>query len=748
MSSEVNPPPGQHNANTLSNFQPLAPTLSPSRRLQHISTPNGSSASFAHVVAKQWRADVASNRITWAVVGTDVEAIFLYRDLVINAMADIPESSINRQSVILLERAEDCATLRQPGQLVVMPYSHLRELLFLGLFVGIPLVSWVGTLGGPTIVMDFNWGKVTFDMAFSCSLIAKYVNASSNERTNVFMACTVSDNTTTYFGEVNQHIKVQQVMTPFDAHDVKLRFHQENKPLLATILGTVDEPRKREGRFILAMDGDESPENIMPQSLSSLDFTSTGELEFLLLDPGMSYVGCIGNLRGVIIRPYTSVGWTMCDGQPARCYPYRIARSQAEIHFYTRYMHEFVEPEAVIMQNEEQFNTLPAVCDSPAHTVDLAALLICCKLLWPRTAIAKVPVYLPRDKQGLLNQVQILGMKGILATSSGKSTPLDQPELSMLDTKTVLTTTGKIAATLSASTMNRPHSAHLLAQLLDPDGPDAALSPTSEAVVSAIVSLAAVTESVSGATIINEAITLQKDEKGDDEWYNTELYGVGAGEAWRGPIWLALAIWQRLRTDHTWRAPFDNYDEVVHDLRLFLNNGELLVNLSLSYYWDTVYLTAVEAAHARGLDWSNLSDTARLTDEEMLAVEKALVRAYLEKIAYVTDTGDGFAEATHLLTGREMRRPFDSQARQIWWSECQMRTALMSRDGSSTYVFFIYTHMRYGKDEAFGDVAPIPLDNTYVSAMAVESVLAEAGKLELMPGHHRGGTSRGSQRGT
>lgn len=729
--------------NSLSNFQPLAPTLSPSHRLQHISTPNGSSASFAHIVAKQWRADVACGRKTWAVVGTNDEARFLYKDLVACAVADTPESSINRESLILSTRAEDCTKRREPGQLVVMPYSQLRELLFLGLFVDLPLVSWIGTLGGPTIVMDFNWGKVTFDMAFSCSLIAKYVKASRNKRTNIFMACTVSDNTTTYFGEVNQHIKVQQLMTPFDSNVVKLTFCGQHKSRESTLTQSGTEDELRGARYLLVADEHQLPGGIVPQSLNSLNSTNTEEVEFPLLNRGMSYVGCISNLIGVVVWPFTSAAWVVCEGQPTRCHhPYRTARSQAEIHYYTRYMHELVEPEAVIMQTEEQFNNLPATCDtSPAHTVDLTDLLIRCKLLWPRTAISKLPVYLPQDKQALASQVQILAMKGILEAASGMSTPLGHSELSILDTKTVLTTTGKTTASFLWSTIKSPHSAHLLAQLLDQDSPDPALSQTSEAVVNTILSLVAVTESSHGATNIHEAIVLQKDAKGDDEWYNTELHGVGAGEAWRGPIWLALSIWQRLRVDRKWRVPVEVYDEEIHNFRLSLNNGELFVYRSLTYEWDTAFDTAVDAAHARGLDWPDLSDTARLTDEEMIAVEKTLVRAYLDKVIYVTETSDGLFEATHLLTGREMRRPFDSQARQIRWSECQRRTALMSRDGSSANVFFIYTHLRYGKDKILGDVAPIPLDNTYVSFMSVESVLAEAGKLELMPGRRDGGTS-------
>lgn len=736
---------GQHTHTTLEHFRPLAPTMSASHRLQHISTPNGSSASFAHVVANQWRLDVASNRKTWAVVGTDVEAGFLYRDLVANAAADTSESSINRDSVILSTRAGDCATYRRPGQLVLIRFSHLRELLFLGFFVNQPLLSWIGNLGGPTVVMDFNWGKVTFDMAFSCSIIAKYVKTSINKRTNVFMACTVSNNTRTYFGDVNQHIQVQRVMTPFDAHAVKLRFFENKSPResLAKSPGTGNGHIESRRRVLLVMDGYELPDDIMPQSLDNLDLVSNGELEFPLLDVGMSYVGDISNLRGVIIWPYTSAGWEMCEGQPTRCSDlHRMARSQAEVYYYSRYMHDTVDAEAAIMQTEEEFNiNLPAICYTPpAHTVDLNALLICCKLVWPSTAIDKLPVYLSKDKQTLASQVQILVMKGILETSLGKSGPLDHSELSILDRKTALTNTGKTTAALSVSTIESPHSAHLLAQLLDPISPDSALSQRSEGVVNAILSLAVVTESLDGVTRINEVVALQKDLRGDDEWYNTELDGVGAWEVWRGPIWLALAIWQKLRVNYLWRVPFADYDEEVHDHCLTLNNGELHVYPYRTYEWDTAFETIVDAAHARGLDMPDLSDTARLTAEEMFAVEKALVRAYLDKLIYLTDPGDGLIDAFHLLTGRNISRPFASQEIQIQWSECQRRTTLMSRDGSSANVFFIYTHMRYGMDETLGEVAPIPLDMTYVSYTAVEIVLEEAGKLELMPGCRQEGT--------
>lgn len=350
-------------------------------------------------------------------------------------------------------------------------------------------------------------------------------------------------------------------------------------------------------------------------------------------------------------------------------------------------------------------------------------------------------MYLPQDKQNLANQLQSFVMKGLLEIAPWESTPLDESGLSILDTKTVLTTTGKTIATLSVRTLDSTHSAHLLAQLLDPDGSDTALSQTSEAVVNAVLSLVAVTESLYGATTINDTIVLQKDARGDREWYGTELHGVGTWEAWRGPICLALSIWQNVRAECPWRASFRPMAGQNQNNRVRLNNGELLVYLSLTLDWDTAFETAAAAARARGLDVPELSNTARLTADEMLAVEKALVRAYLDKIIYVTEIGVSTFKAKHLLSGRKILRPLDSQARQVWWAKCQAHTALLSRESPCAKPFFIYTHMRYEKDEMLGDVGPIPLDVTYVSPTAVELVLEEAGKLELMPGRREEGAS-------
>lgn len=742
MSSTTDPPPRQHAQDTLQHFQPLSPTGQPdstSQRLQHISTPNGSSASFGYIVAKQWRADIANHRNTWAVVGTPLEAELLHKDIVTGAPADTP--GITSESMVISGHAGDRVGLSRSGDLVIMPFSHLKEFLFRGLFAGPALSSWVDRLGGPTIVMNFNWGNTTFDMALSCSLVAKYIRVNINETSNVIMACTVSDNTTTYFGEMPEHMTIQRVMTPFDAHHVSLQFTDIHGAIPAQP-GTEDQSEERRGRLLLIMDTEDRqhlPNDLRPRSLDSTELTSIWATEHIAVDQGMSYVGCVGNLSDVLICPYTS-GWRVSEGQPVFCgYPHRIARSQAEVHYRSRYIHEtFLNPRHFVMQAEEDFNTLlPALCEtSPAHTVDLTAVLICCKLLWPRTAMAEVPVCMPQDTQLLAEHLDSLVMKGILEATHDDITPSTESELSILDTKTSLTIVGRTTALSLVESFQSPHSAHLLAQLLDPNGPDSALSPTSEAVVNAILSLIAVTETYNGATFLNEIICLGDLNKGPEAWYNAELHGVGAGEAWRGPIWLALAIWQRLRSDSAWRDSEDSYDgEDAGNHYLALNQGKITVHIPSTFDWDRAFESAVDAAKTRGINPPDLADEARLTAEEMLAVEKALVRAYLDKLICVTEAGFWSFGADHLLSGREISRPTGSQMTQVWWRECQARDHPSVQTPAGLSVFCIYTYMTYEYDMYEEDVEPIPADVTYVSRRAVQLVLEEVGMSELMPKH-------------
>lgn len=448
----------------------------------------------------------------------------------------------------------------------------------------------------------------------------------------------------------------------------------------------------------------------------------------------MSYVGCVGNLSDVLVYPWTS-GWEMREGQPVFCgYPHGVGRTQEEVRYRSRHIHDtFPNPRSFVILEEEKFTELPALSERiPAHTVDLAAMLVCSKLLWPRTTIYEVPASMPQNRELLMDQLNILVMKGILEVTPDDSTLPAESEQSILTMKTSLSTMGRTTARFLVQSFVSPHSAHLLGQLLDPDMPDSALSPTSEAVVNAILSLIAVTETCDGVSSLNKAIDLWDLGRGPKAWYSEELRGIGAGQAWRGPIWLALAIWQRLRSDPTWRDEEDLYDDGNdNDHYLTLNKGQIAVHLPSTFDWDRAFQSAVDAAKTHGLNPPELSDTAHLTDEEMLAVEKALIRAYLDKLICVRDAAYWSFEAHNVLSGRNIERPSGSQATQVWWLECQRQDYPLDEFPIGQTVFAIYTHMTEG-EEMMGHVGAIPADVTYVSGRAVQLVLDEVGMSELI----------------
>lgn len=112
---------------------------------------------------------------------------------------------------------------------------------------------------------------------------------------------------------------------------------------------------------------------------------------------------------------------------------------------------------------------------------------------------------------------------------------------------------------------------------------------------------------------------------------------------------------------------------------------------------------------------------ARLTADEVLAVEKAVLRAYLDKIICVKDPGYWDFRAWDLMSGQDVGRPLDCQMSQLWLNDCQDRDALPSRE-TQPVIFCIYT---YAMHEAGG--MPIPADHTHVSFSAVEIVPEEGG---------------------
>lgn len=170
--------------NMIENFEPLKPEVmetttaaanTASQRLQRIHITTGCMGAFGYVVAKQWRADSAVDRETWAVVNTELECDVLSQGLISGDASDVPGLAIDSKRIDMINEAKDCENAGQ-GQLRIMRFSTLWEFLrrcYLQRW------RWELKFGSPTIVMNFGWGNTDSDMALSCLGVTKLIEQNS-----------------------------------------------------------------------------------------------------------------------------------------------------------------------------------------------------------------------------------------------------------------------------------------------------------------------------------------------------------------------------------------------------------------------------------------------------------------------------------------------------------------------------------------------------------------------------------------
>ncbi|KKY33676.1 hypothetical protein UCDDA912_g06386 [Diaporthe ampelina] len=154
-------------------FRPLVPTgdmKSTSQRLQNIFETNGSPSSFGYVVSKQWRADSVADRSTWAVVGTAMEAKLLEQGLFHGLAADVTGGPVDSQFVAAPESNEALAG----AGIVIMTFDPLVETLSQHFRPGEGW-EWDAAFGSPTVVMNFAWGNMSFEMALACLFLASLI---------------------------------------------------------------------------------------------------------------------------------------------------------------------------------------------------------------------------------------------------------------------------------------------------------------------------------------------------------------------------------------------------------------------------------------------------------------------------------------------------------------------------------------------------------------------------------------------
>ncbi|KAK7747274.1 hypothetical protein SLS53_001527 [Cytospora paraplurivora] len=643
--------PSSKGPNMIENFEPLKPEVTEtiaaaanraSRRLQHIHINTGRMDAFGYVVSKQWRADSAANRETWAVVRSGLECEILSQGLVSGDASDVPGLAIDQKRIEMVEEAKECENAGL-GQLRILQFSTLREFLMQRY---LQRWRWEVNSGSPTIVMNFGWGNTDADMAFSCLGVTKLVEQNTGTSRTI-MAGIVSSGKLNPFGNGQRwrSIRTQNVDIRSPAWRVKGimqptatvgcderlalvadRIYELGKKIHSgederkRILLVMDKPEL--GTVCETLNSHESSGRISINIISSPSDLGPLHDENIALVEGASYIGRVSNVSDIMVYPYTSA----------------FIREHDQTVFGAG-----VNPEIHFLALKDECNKLPLEDEtSLAHTEHLPQSLHSACLLG-RLMVKKVRYH--------------------------------------------------VGLTLES------------------------------AVIDAIYAIAAVTETTRGLTNLQRAIALvDKGNTGPRKWYTRSLLGVGADQVHRGPIWLAVAIWQRFRYDTNWRGDWRAFEEAITSRKdeLYLNAEHIFVSRYSSLDWDAAF-ERIKGFKVLGMIPPELRGNSRLTRQALLAVDRAMVFAFLDKIVCV-QPGDEFL-AWDLVSRRKVAEPVDYQWGQVWLDDCLQSDAI---EGEKPPVaFFVYTCLL--REETRDGIAWRPFDMTYVSFKAVYDVLVEVG---------------------
>ncbi|KAG8166206.1 hypothetical protein KVR01_004758 [Diaporthe batatas] len=283
-----------------------------------------------------------------------------------------------------------------------------------------------------------------------------------------------------------------------------------------------------------------------------------------------------------------------------------------------------------------------------------------------------------------------------------------------------LTPLGRTTAVVLMKGVRSLHSAHLLAQLLDTEQETQALNKTSSPVVEAILALSVLTEvNASDITTLFPCIKVEDWSRGDMAWYDNKFRGISKRVVGRGPLWLAVGLWHILMTDNSLRGPLSH-----------LNEASISIHVEKTTQWD-LRLSKLSKICTTLLDMDKVDGLglSPLTDEEFMAVEVALVRAFMDRIVVVeyheavnAEGARGWKyQAWDLASGQSLGMPPLSQNFHVWWDYCH-RIEETAAGEKSPVIFCVYSFLIYciqSVDDGSSPKVRAPLDATYVSGRAV-----------------------------
>ncbi|KAJ4417885.1 hypothetical protein N0V82_005942 [Gnomoniopsis sp. IMI 355080] len=152
------------------------------------------------------------------------------------------------------------------------------------------------------------------------------------------------------------------------------------------------------------------------------------------------------------------------------------------------------------------------------------------------------------------------------------------------------------------------------------------------------------------------------------------------------------------------------------------------VDLLKSFGWDDALDAAATGCGFTRQEMGLIGDELHsLSRSDLLYVEKAMVRALLDKLAWVMyPRQDGLPFAYDLFSHRELQEPEDDSLRILDPERCmQDKTVEPPSEDDPSEFFCVYTGIQRRETEQ-GVLQWVPSNVTYVSARAVREALEEA----------------------
>lgn len=675
---------------------------------------------MVHVVAAQSEADRARGRDTVVLVESALEAELLQADLEKEGLlveeigTPVPESDVSRGRLSIMV----------PEKVV----NHFVHAFCCAVGSDLPL----GYNDRTTVMVNLGWGNVSFKMASCLIVLVRMIDKPPRADQCEMIVCALRDGDTS----VHTHPS-DQVLVIDDADRVLARptieWHslKDHKQDLKRIFeGASGRSIILSNVFLLGEALDRPHEKVCDA------FANFGPLadpavalrrgegvagqEHILVHEDMAYLGPMAGIQNVLVHPYTSA-WVHDEYSTHAVWQRKVLRSQAEIRHavYLRSAQDTV-PRSHCFLTQAEFGSLEKSRRGSCHNVELDKFLITCICFQCPQLLSRL-IGLP-DPRILEDQLHRLRYRGLLQVGT-----LDREEPPDFVDRWNLTEIGKqVQRLFMFHGVESTPAAHLFAQLRI--GPEC-----SPAVCDAMVSLATILSTTSHMPVMNRVVLKASAHFAQKpilpDLLDGDLDGIGLPLRCRGAIWFCVAIWHGMRKNPAWRAKtrrvYTMGDDTAESEMLLLCDKHIALNRLVSFEWDE--------ALKEGLSFLELGDDAvgadehRLDQQELLFVEKALVRALVDKVVFIniprTCGLRHLPFAYDMASRRDLREPTAWTFGTMDVDKCLDMEALVSPP--LTYgLFGVYTHLVRTED-GLSDFIWEPVNLTYVSTRAVKEVFEE-----------------------